>query len=137
MSLNDYALRSLAGDYEAPIGFIEHLPDDVRAGFGPRIARVQTIAYDALLRDTAAFLAFKTPDPLPVLGLAEFREVLDLAIVGDFEAVRVRFSSLGLPQLYVYYSLSARLHQAWTARPMLRGAPLTAGAPALVQSEMF
>lgn len=138
MTLNQYALLALAGSDEGAVGFVESLPADVRAVFGPRVALVRDLAFDRMLSDPVLFMAFKVPDPLPELGLKTFQEVLDPALSEDMGALKQALHRLNLDELYVLYSASGRLAKAWEARPLLKGAPIVVSdVPPLPQTELF
>lgn len=69
-------------------------------------------AYDLMLRDVAAFMAFKTPDPPPPVDKSLFRELIEDALAARAERVRARLSSMSLDNLWAIIRICTAIQGA-------------------------
>ncbi len=138
MSLAQFSIRLMSGDDQAANHFVDLLPDDVRLAFGSKIAPMKELAYMRLLRDTAAFMAFKVPSPLVPLSVEFFRSLVDACLNDRPDELGVLISGLTLDEAYVIFSSGGRLIDASKRIPVVKGAPiLRSDVNPLGQSEMF
>jgi len=118
MSLADLAVRLMSGDFQAAQQFVESMSEEVRLDFDARLAPLRDQAYGRMLRDTAAFMAFKVPELVVPLPLPKFKSAVDASLSGDLDALGHVLDGLDLQGTYVLFSSCMRLIDAWKTRPL-------------------
>lgn len=102
----------LAGETRhAPAWVRAQVPSD-RPALRAAAEAVHRQAYELLLRDVAAFMAFKTPDPPPVVDKALFRDLVEAAMSANTERIRDNLSPLTLAQLYAIIRVCTAIQNA-------------------------
>lgn len=102
----------LAGETRSAPEWVRAQDPAQRAALRAAAEIVHHHAYDLLLRDVPAFMAFKTPDPPPPVDKQLFRSLIEGAITDKPDRVRAQLSPLPLNDLWAIIRICTAIQSA-------------------------